>query len=50
MQQRGVYDISVTKYILTTDDNLPTSHLENFKWRYLRNGSSDPQAASGGVN
>jgi len=41
-------------YILTTDrpatdrpttvqyDRRPTSHFENFKWPYLRNGSSDP--------
>jgi len=25
-----------------TSDRRPTSHLENFKWQYLRNGSSDP--------
>jgi len=25
-----------------TDDKQPTSHLENFKWPYLHNGSSDP--------
>jgi len=33
-------------YILRTDrpatDRRPTSHFENFKWPYLRNGSSDP--------
>jgi len=23
-------------------DDRPTSNLENFKWRYLGNGSSDP--------
>jgi len=23
-------------------DRRPTSHFENFKWPYLRNGSSDP--------
>jgi len=35
------------KYILrtdrpATDDRPTTSHLENFKWPYFREGSSDP--------
>jgi len=33
--ENRAYEISVSKYILTTDR--PTSHLEHLEWRYLRN-------------
>jgi len=35
-----VYDISVS--IILTTDRPTTSYFENFEWRYLRKGSSDP--------
>jgi len=39
--KRSIWDQCKKKYILTTDR--PTSsHLKNFKWPYLREGSSDP--------
>jgi len=46
--RRGVYEISVRRSIYwrptdrrpATDDRPTTSHLENFKWPYLRDGTS----------
>ena len=44
--KRSIWDQCKKKYILRIDrptgDQPTTSHLENFKWPYLREGSSDP--------
>jgi len=40
-QWRGIYEISVRSIYILRTNRRPTSHVENFKWPYLREVSSD---------